>query len=137
MVRLFNLFVSASRSKLKNPFHTLNFFIISIHWLFRCIATEIPDQDRKCAKLKEDFDKVSESFCMKCKLSFQLLTDCNDFNVLPFRCRRRPWSLQQCQGCLHEAETSHAVGEEARQSRKRHEKSRSPLKEKDGFLFIG
>ncbi|XP_046449162.1 NADH dehydrogenase [ubiquinone] 1 beta subcomplex subunit 10-like [Daphnia pulex] len=33
--------------------------------LKECIAYEIPDQDRKCAKLKEEFDKVSESFCMK------------------------------------------------------------------------
>lgn len=42
-------------------------FVIDIHYSFRCIAYEIPDQDRKCAKLKEEFDKVSESFCMKCK----------------------------------------------------------------------
>ncbi len=32
-----------------------------------CIIYEQPDHIRKCQKLKEDFDKVAENFCIKCE----------------------------------------------------------------------
>lgn len=35
--------------------------------LKECVVHEHPDHMRKCQKLKEDFDKVSENFCIKCK----------------------------------------------------------------------
>ena len=38
--------------------------------------------------------------------------------------RRRSWSLQQRQGGLHEAEASHALGEETRRGWHGHEETR-------------
>ena len=35
--------------------------------LKECTLYEMPDHMEKCQKLKEDFDKVSESFFIKCK----------------------------------------------------------------------
>lgn len=53
------------------PFHRLvdgNIVNIIRQRYKECITYESPDHVRKCQKLKEDFENVSENYFIKCKL---------------------------------------------------------------------
>ncbi len=36
-----------------------------------CVIYEMPDQARKCEKMRVDFEDASTNFCIKCKLSVE------------------------------------------------------------------